>query len=392
MAGLAVPGRTALPDANWRSIYERLGALLSTKGVCKRVVRAWPPRMTAPRRSASTGAMPWRVGSAPRWWTCMSVSPRNSHPECCRHSIRDSMPSRTTHSAPGDRSWLMRPLCPCSSACLLMAGCCEEVMERTIMHDWSVATTLATLCKYELAEREQRHLERHLKEAHLPTGKTLEAFDIQTINGAERNQFSSLPVTRAGSTRPVICCYSAQAAMAKAISLPRSATRSSSRACACATLQPRPWCRNSSPPSRPCRSQMPCRNCHISLRDMGLTNRLRIIAARVDSIPQLVKLRPQVVMKRRDALLVHARRISGGRHALPGIPDQSLGDLERCYLRGRAILLHSYPTHPAGRWPCLRSRTIKAPLTRLRMTSPLYSASVLWPPGSFGWLSPFASE
>lgn len=73
-----------------------------------------------------------------------------------------------------------------------MAGCCEEVTERAITHGWSVAETLATLCEYELAERERRRLERHLKEARLPPGKTLEAFDFQAIDGAERNQLSAL--------------------------------------------------------------------------------------------------------------------------------------------------------------------------------------------------------
>jgi len=73
-----------------------------------------------------------------------------------------------------------------------MAGCSEEVTERAVTHGWSVAATLATLCEYELAERERRRLERHLKEARLPTGKTLEAFDFQAINGADRNQLSAL--------------------------------------------------------------------------------------------------------------------------------------------------------------------------------------------------------
>ncbi|WP_018880427.1 IS21-like element helper ATPase IstB [Thioalkalivibrio sp. ALE9] len=73
-----------------------------------------------------------------------------------------------------------------------MAGCYEEVMDRATTHGWSVATTLATLCEYELAERERRRLERHLKEARLPTGKTLEAFDFQAIDGADRNQLSAL--------------------------------------------------------------------------------------------------------------------------------------------------------------------------------------------------------
>lgn len=73
-----------------------------------------------------------------------------------------------------------------------MAGCSEEVTERAITRGWSIPETLATLCEYELAERERRRLERHLKEARLPTGKTLEAFDFQAIDGADRNQLSAL--------------------------------------------------------------------------------------------------------------------------------------------------------------------------------------------------------
>lgn len=73
-----------------------------------------------------------------------------------------------------------------------MAGCCEEVTDRATRNGWSVAETLAALCEYELAERERRRLERHLKEARLPSGKTLEAFDFQAIDGADRNQLSAL--------------------------------------------------------------------------------------------------------------------------------------------------------------------------------------------------------
>ena len=74
-----------------------------------------------------------------------------------------------------------------------MAGCSEEVSKRANTHDWSsAAETLATLCEYELVERERRRLERHLKEARLPGGKTLEAFDFQAIAGADRNQLSAL--------------------------------------------------------------------------------------------------------------------------------------------------------------------------------------------------------
>jgi len=77
-----------------------------------------------------------------------------------------------------------------------MAGCCEEVTDRASSHGWSVAETLATLCEYELAERERRRLERHLKEARLPSGKTLEAFDFLAIDGADRNQLSALALVQ----------------------------------------------------------------------------------------------------------------------------------------------------------------------------------------------------
>ncbi|MCP1677299.1 DNA replication protein DnaC [Natronocella acetinitrilica] len=73
-----------------------------------------------------------------------------------------------------------------------MAGCCLEVTERALKQGWSIPQTLAALCEYELAERERRRLERHLKEARLPVGKTLESFEFDAIAGADRHQLSAL--------------------------------------------------------------------------------------------------------------------------------------------------------------------------------------------------------
>ncbi len=73
-----------------------------------------------------------------------------------------------------------------------MAGCWEELAERGADQGWSVAQTLAALCEYELAERERRRLARHLSEARLPSGKTLERFDFGAIGGADRQQLSAL--------------------------------------------------------------------------------------------------------------------------------------------------------------------------------------------------------
>ncbi len=73
-----------------------------------------------------------------------------------------------------------------------MAACCKEVSREAIKHGHSVPQTLATLCEYELAERERRRLARHLKDAHLPVGKTLAAFDFSTLAAPHRTQLTAL--------------------------------------------------------------------------------------------------------------------------------------------------------------------------------------------------------
>jgi DNA replication protein DnaC len=46
---------------------------------------------------------------------------------------------------------------------------------------WPAARFLAALAEHELAERERRRIERHLLDAHLPTGKTLDNFDFNAV-------------------------------------------------------------------------------------------------------------------------------------------------------------------------------------------------------------------
>lgn len=73
-----------------------------------------------------------------------------------------------------------------------MAACWEEVDARAQEQLWSMPQTLATLCEYELAERERRRLARHLHEARLPSAKTLESFDFQATPGAHRGTLTQL--------------------------------------------------------------------------------------------------------------------------------------------------------------------------------------------------------
>jgi DNA replication protein DnaC len=73
-----------------------------------------------------------------------------------------------------------------------MAGCWQDVGEQADAQGWSMARTLATLCEYELAERERRRLARHLKQSRLPAGKTLERFEFEAVAGADRARLSTL--------------------------------------------------------------------------------------------------------------------------------------------------------------------------------------------------------
>lgn len=73
-----------------------------------------------------------------------------------------------------------------------MVTCCDEVMDRAAQHGWSLQQALATLCEYELSEREQRRLQRHLHEARLPVGKTLTTYDMATLDSSQRQRLNAL--------------------------------------------------------------------------------------------------------------------------------------------------------------------------------------------------------
>jgi DNA replication protein DnaC len=46
---------------------------------------------------------------------------------------------------------------------------------------WPAARFLAAIAEHELAERANRRIERHLAEAHLPPGKTLDSFAFEAV-------------------------------------------------------------------------------------------------------------------------------------------------------------------------------------------------------------------
>src|ERR1700728_4329180 len=57
---------------------------------------------------------------------------------------------------------------------------------------WPAARLLATLTELELAERDQRRIQRHLEEARLPPGKTLDSFDFEAVPMISKAQVMAL--------------------------------------------------------------------------------------------------------------------------------------------------------------------------------------------------------
>ena len=57
---------------------------------------------------------------------------------------------------------------------------------------WPAARFLASLAEHEIAERSRRRLERHLAEARLPPGKTLDTFDFEAVPVVSKAQVMAL--------------------------------------------------------------------------------------------------------------------------------------------------------------------------------------------------------
>ena len=56
-----------------------------------------------------------------------------------------------------------------------------EFAIRADKEGWPAARFLAAIAEHELAERDRRRVERHLNEARLPPGKTLDSFDFEAV-------------------------------------------------------------------------------------------------------------------------------------------------------------------------------------------------------------------
>ena len=57
---------------------------------------------------------------------------------------------------------------------------------------WPAARFLAALAEHEMAERASRRIQRHLDEARLPPGKTLDSFDFDAVPMLSKAQVMAL--------------------------------------------------------------------------------------------------------------------------------------------------------------------------------------------------------
>jgi DNA replication protein DnaC len=64
--------------------------------------------------------------------------------------------------------------------------------ERADKEGWPAARFLVTLAEHELAERARRRIERHLAEARLPPGKSLDSFDFDAVPMLSKAQVMAL--------------------------------------------------------------------------------------------------------------------------------------------------------------------------------------------------------
>jgi len=67
-----------------------------------------------------------------------------------------------------------------------------QFAEQADREGWPAARFLSTIAEHELAERAHRRIERHLAEAHLPPGKTLDSFAFDAVPMVSKAQVTAI--------------------------------------------------------------------------------------------------------------------------------------------------------------------------------------------------------
>ena len=67
-----------------------------------------------------------------------------------------------------------------------------QFAEQADQEGWPAARFLCAIAEHELAERAHRRVERHLSEAHLPPGKTLDSFAFDAVPMVSKAQVMAM--------------------------------------------------------------------------------------------------------------------------------------------------------------------------------------------------------
>ena len=67
-----------------------------------------------------------------------------------------------------------------------------DFAERADKEGWPAARFLAAMAEHEIAERDRRRIERHLAEARLPPGKTIDSFDFDAVPMVSKAQVMAM--------------------------------------------------------------------------------------------------------------------------------------------------------------------------------------------------------
>ena len=81
----------------------------------------------------------------------------------------------------------------------------QSFAKRADAEGWTAARFLAALAEHELAERDRRRIERHLREAKLLPGKSLDSFDFNAVPMISKAQVSALAAGDAWLTQGANC-------------------------------------------------------------------------------------------------------------------------------------------------------------------------------------------
>ena len=77
--------------------------------------------------------------------------------------------------------------------------------QRADKEGWTAARFLAALAEHELAERDRRRIERHLREAKLLPGKNLDSFEFNAVPMISKAQVNALAAGDAWLTQGANC-------------------------------------------------------------------------------------------------------------------------------------------------------------------------------------------